>query len=404
MNLSFLGQGAFYATEQFIYALWPIWLPVILGAIFWDLWMRYIRAAYIAKQGSVLLEIKLPIEMLKSPLAMEVFLIAFWHVSTPSFIETYYQGKIRPWFSLELVSLGGEVKFYIWCWKSYKPWIETQAYAQFPNIEIYEVEDYTLPVRLDPEKTPVFGIQYKLFKADAYPIRSYVDYGLDKDPKEEFKVDPITPILEFLGSMKKDEQMWIQIIVRGHRKEGFNDGFFFTVPDWRDAAKKEIEDIRKKLELNSLGQIRRATKGEEETINAIERNIYKHGFDCAIRAIYTAPKAVYSGSRPGHMKGLFAHHGSGTLNSVVKAWTPEYDYPWEDYRRLRVTRDERDALDAYKHRSFFFHPHRHFHAKPFVLSAESLATLYHFPGGVAMTPTIVKSVSKKGEAPPNLPV
>ncbi len=167
-------------VAYYVYILWPLWLPLIFGILFVDLWMRYIRAAYIAKQSSVLLEIKLPVEMLKSPLAMELFLVAFFHVSTPNFLETYYEGKIRPWFSLELVSLGGEVKFYIWAWKSYKNWIETQIYAQFPNIEVYEVEDYTLPARVDLEKTPVFGLHYGLAKPDAYPIRSYIDYGLDQ--------------------------------------------------------------------------------------------------------------------------------------------------------------------------------------------------------------------------------
>jgi hypothetical protein len=39
-----------------------------------------------------------------------------------------------------------------------------------------------------------------------------------------------------------------------------------------------------------------------------------------------------------------------------------------------------------------------------VLSTEELATLYHFPGAIAATPSINRIPSKKSEAPANLPI
>ena len=47
----------------------------------------------------------------------------------------------------------------------------------------------------------LWGCEFKLLKPDAYPIKTYIDFGLDKDPKEEFKVDPISPVIELFGSI-----------------------------------------------------------------------------------------------------------------------------------------------------------------------------------------------------------
>ena len=42
-------------------------------------------------------------------------------------------------------------------------------------------------------------------------MKTYVDFGLDKDPKEEFKHDPLTPILEWFGSLKKANMLGIRL-------------------------------------------------------------------------------------------------------------------------------------------------------------------------------------------------
>jgi hypothetical protein len=39
-----------------------------------------------------------------------------------------------------------------------------------------------------------------------------------------------------------------------------------------------------------------------------------------------------------------------------------------------------------------------------ILNTEELATIFHFPGQVAGTPTLERVPSKKAEAPSNLPI
>ena len=40
---------------------------------------------------------------------------------------------------------------------------------------------------------------------------------------------------------------------------------------------------------------------------------------------------------------------------------------------------------------------------PKVMTTEELATMFHLPGKVAVTPTLGRIPSTRGEAPPNLP-
>ena len=167
----------------------------------------------------IVLEIKLPQETMKSPLAVELVLNAMHNTADGNWWAQYVKGEMRPWYSLELVSFGGQVKFMVWTEARRKDGLIAALYSQFPNISVQEVEDYARLVEFDPEKIKIWSCEMKFTKDNAYPIKTYVDYGLDKDPKEEFKVDPLTPGLEWLGSIKAGQQVWIQMIVRAHKGE-----------------------------------------------------------------------------------------------------------------------------------------------------------------------------------------
>ena len=61
-------------------------------------------------------------------------------------------------------------------------------------------------------------------------------------------------------------------------------------------------------------------------------------------------------------------------------------------------------IDAFRRRSFFYAPYRNWQSKPYILTTEELATLYHFPGKIVTTPTLERIPSKKVEPPANLPI
>jgi hypothetical protein len=58
-------------------------------------------------------------------------------------------------------------------------------------------------------------------------------------------------------------------------------------------------------------------------------------------------------------------------------------------------------FDAYRRRGYFYPPYV---KKQMVLTTEEIATIYHFPGKMAATPSLPKIESKRSEPPTNLPV
>lgn len=400
----------------------PIILAAVLARMFWTLWMQYVRAQFFFSQKYSTLEVRLPKDLYKSPLAMELFLNSLHSPSDGNWYEQIWLGKTRPVVSLEMISIEGQVKFFIWLRESAKTNVQTALYAIFPGIEVYEREDYTRAATYDPETEKIWATEFKFTKKEAtnsYPIKTYIDYGLDKDPKEEFKVDPLVPLLEFLGSIGPNQQVWIQIIIQGHAKDTLKAGHLWKKSDhWKDEAEAEVNrilmrDSKSKVSGDQIfdkdgkatGFTKSPTvsKGEQEIVAALERSVAKPPFDVGIRALYMAQKDFFNASNIAGIIGNFKHFNSEHLNGFKPGgpWMGKIEYPWQDYKDIRRKKMSRRVLMAYKRRSYFHPP---FKGKVMVMNTEELATIFHFPGAVASTPTLGRIPSKKSEAPANLPI
>jgi hypothetical protein len=217
----------------------------------------YINQRYIDAFNAdcILLEIKLPRDIFKSPIATEMAIASLIQGGgVNKWYSKNFSGNLPLYASLEIASLEGVLHFYIRMHKKFKNIVESNFYAQYPGIEIVEADDYTKKIRYHhlSKDVKTWSASYKLFRkwkpvnpvngkkfskkgnsepdgakdeyempADFLPIKTYVDYGLDKDPKEEYKIDPITPLLEFMGSIGKGEYFWYQVIIQD---EGVYDG------------------------------------------------------------------------------------------------------------------------------------------------------------------------------------
>ncbi len=394
------------ATLSSFFVWFPYWGPIFFGFVFWHQWMHFVQGYFMSRTNWVLLEVKVPKETFKSPLAMEIVLNALYQTSTGTWYDRIWKGKIKDYFSLEMVSIDGHIKFFIRAPALYKNVIEAQLYGQYPDVEIYEVPDYVRYVdyRGKEGDWAILGAEYGLSKADPYPIKTYVDYGLDKDPKEEFKIDPLTSVIEYLGSIGKGEQIWIQIIVQAASKRyKKKDG---TKGDWRDEGNAVIDDITKRKEKTPEGapsfKMFMMTKGDQDVIAALERSMSKLGFDCGIRALYLSKRDKFNASNIRALGGLLRPFTSNNLNGFkISTATFGWDFWWQDYKEIRLNAKRKKIFEAYKYRSWFHLPRK---LVPFVLNTEELATIYHFPGGVAQTPTFGRIPSRKSEAPVNLPI
>lgn len=391
-------------------------------------WVKYRNAEFIRDYKWITLEIKLPREINKSPAAMEAVLEAFQQGGgLRTWWDRYRKGNMLSWFSLEIASFGGDIHFFIRTHEKFKNIIESYIYAQYPGIEIFEVEDYTDSFRYDPKEHEILGGHFVLEKEDYMPVKTYVDYGLDKDPKEEFKTDPITPMLEFMGSLKGNQQLWYQILIRSDR-----------FVDWKKEAKDEVAKrfmrVPKegKEEDAKLFTEHKLTQGEKDEIRAIERSTTKAGFEVFIQALYMAPHSETDSNKTSSFVGMLKPFGSPAFNSFRVQEDTSFVFPWQDradgrklirlkqkfFKRfvLRMYSQYWSTIDAFslsyeinsRIDRFLRHGHNYFSAPKnkdsFILNIEELATMYHFPGKVAGTPTFKRISSTKSEAPSNLPV
>ena len=407
----FDNEVLFTALNYFSKA-WPIWVPIILIDLAWHLWLSYVRRAWINKQGSIFLEVKIPRNQPKSPAAMEFVLQGIWenaNITTPA--DAFWEGKTREWFSLEIVSIGGEVRFFIWAFPRWKRIIESRIYAQYPGAEVVEVKDYALDLHYVYEQNNIWGITTALVKPDAYPIKTYIEYELDKkkgDEQEEI-VDPITPVIEYLGTMKPNEVAGIQIMLRAHASESYLYGRLSKKEDWQKGVKEEIKKMIEgetfiKSDGDRPASMLNLSKAQIDTVAAIQRNAGKLAFDTMIRCIYVAPQDIFDRTRGMGIIGSMRQFGSSNLNGIKPLWFSGLTHSWQDFNDVRKRYRLSTLINAYKRRSFFEDPYKHLNGKPYVLSTEEVATIFHFPGAVATTPTLMRAPTKKAEAPANLPI
>lgn len=398
----------------------PLWLPVVLLYAAWETWVYYVRSLHISHSHPILLEIKIPRDILKSPRAMELVFQNFRVTSGEvTFLSRAWHGGERPHFSFELASFGGEIHFYLWCDKKYRQFSESSIYAQYPEIEIVQVEDYMSKFPLDYKKYNYFTQDYVYWKkgperSDEYPMKSYIDFELDKDPKEEFKIDPLAHVFETLSSLKPHEQAWVQILIRTDKDS--HGPLIMHKSDWKKRVAKEINEIKKEASINPAYYDQRddlegdpklylnaprTTWKQQELIKAMERNMGKVAFEVGMRFMY-----ISSGKVDGTMITSLRYLWKPFINSDFFNWLRpkgyhgDFDYPWQDYKDIRYNTITRRRLDAFRRRSFFYLP---WEQEGMVMTSETLATLYHFPSRTVQSPGLQRIPAKKSAPPINLP-
>lgn len=412
-------------TFRWMFGTAPIWLPVALWFTCWHAWIWYIQALFLSGRNPVLLELKVPREIMKSPRAMEIALTGFSISSgETTFIHRAWKGQIRTYFSMEFVSFGGEIHFYFWCWKNYRSVVESSLYAQYPEIELVEVEDYASKFQFDPSIHSAFATDWRRETyvegatgrgVDAYPIKTYIDWELDKDPKEEYRIEPLAQIIEYLGSIKPNEQVWAQVVFR---KAGNYDGTLMPKDmdhEWQDAVKQEINRVRFRAtkkphdpddhthgdDEEGQSQFPHPSDSQKEQLQAMDRNFGKFPFEVGMRGIYISTGDLHGPTYSG-LRYFWRPFNNAQYRSQLKPkrWTNNFDYAWQDINGVRNELTTRRFLDAYRRRSFFTSPWK---TPTFIMTNEELATIWHPPSSTVQSPGLERIPATKASAPSNLP-
>src|ERR1035437_2491875 len=93
-----------------------------------------------------------------------------------------FKPPTRERISFEIAVLKKRIGFYVWVPNYLKSFVEAQVYAQYPTVQISEIEDYTL----NQEQTfsIVLTTELKLIFNNVLPIKTF----------QSFEVDPLAAI------------------------------------------------------------------------------------------------------------------------------------------------------------------------------------------------------------------
>jgi hypothetical protein len=387
-----------------IFSLWWIWLAPTTVTLFVFTWLAWKRAIFKENIKWLLLEIRIPREIDKSPKAMEQFFASIHGLrNAPSdFIEKYIEGEVSLWFSLEFVSLEGEVHMYIRTPEKHKKFVTGYFYAHYPTVELEEVADYM-------EKFPgsiselyangynLWGSEIVLTKEDAYPIRTYLQY---ENMEEAMALDPIAGILEILTRLGAGENLLFQILIRP------------ASPDWKERGEKLVMELKTKGQQKIVGPAGEYTDrpirspGETETLKAIEQNISKSGFETLMRYMYVSDGTVFSHdfARRSIVSAL-NQYAALDLNSFVRNFKVATDVKWmyfpHVFNKRRLEARKHRIYNNYRFRSMpeesglekIFSAHilnLNFAQRVFVLNIEELATIFHPPTKLVLTSQLLE--------------
>ena len=416
---------------QILKSWWWLLVPFILWQPFCFLWLWWRKEVWLKKINFILLEIKIPKEVLKPIRAMETVMAALRQIiyQPPDWWEKWIDGQIQLSYSFEIVSIGGEPHFFIRIPEGIRDSVESSVYSQYSEAEISVADDYikSVPSDIPNKEWNFWAADYKLLKPDSYPIKTYSEFETEREAKEEKRIDPIADLLESMAKIKPGEQLWVQIVASPVSRE--ESSWIEEGEKIRDELAKRVEKApsRKLMILEAADVLisgkppgedkeeketvipveMKLTPGEREIISGVEKKIAKPGFKTNIRFIYLGKRDVFFTSNLRLVFGFFASFGTENLNYLApwgKTMTKIHK-SW--FLPINLLHNRRSYLRRRKiFRNYILRVNPLFPRKggTFILNIEELASLFHFPGrSSAQAPFVSRVEAKKGEAPPGLP-
>jgi hypothetical protein len=407
--------------------VWFFVLPPLLFPLFMYMWRwQYVLGKYLSTVNSILLEIIPPKDIEKSPQLMEGLFDGLAGTDKAYLIyEQYALGVTPPKFSLEVVGSEGHAHFYIRTPDVFRNLIEAHLYAQYPDVEIMEVDDYVadVPKNLPNKDWNLWGTDLKLAKADAYPIKTYHSFEETVTGK---MMDPLAGLIEVIGKLPPGQKIWLQYIISPERST------------WSDTEGKALVDeiVKGKKEkpagiiatlFSHLGDIfRGVVKGifggapsevkksdnkpadpldlrltpvQRKVLEAVESNIGKNVFRVKMRFMYLGRRENYNSGAflPAIFGAIIKPYGDTNLNSIIP-YNPTKTSAEYVFTKSRLLYLQRRLFRRYRDRD------RDPMDNIFILSTSELATLFHLPDGSVISPALSRVTAKRGGSPSNLPI
>lgn len=432
--------------EIALYVGGGIFLFFLIVGLALALWLNSRRKLFKARNPYVTLAIEIPPLEIKSPKAVENVIAQLYGIkSVFRFHEKWWRGEYALQASLDIIGQDGYVQFVAHIPKKYEILFERSLYAQYPDINITSISDYTEEVAVADLVTEnrkegrydLWGTEFILDREGFFPLRTY---PLFYDASGKEFSDPLIAVIEMLSHLKRGERFWYQITVGpsrvGWQAKGVNaikqmvEGtfgktkeVFFFAPVFGLLAEAlrlfievigssagKIEELKSKKRVASQDSEKTMTLVPPEydlIVKAIREKISRLGFVGYVRALYIAEKQVFDSRQVvGDFQGIMRQFANPQMNALTSNRLIEVSYPQIWFPRLRAKWRKRRLLRRAKLRYCGLaidDPNR---INPFaadlvsarnILSVEELATLWHFPVQEAADKggTVKRVLSKK---------
>ena len=321
-------------------------------------------------EAAVVLLLQVPRNNEKKELAAEQMLAAIHGLLTKQ-AAGLFSTTSHDRISFEIAVVDGRVSFYVWVPERLKSYVEDQIYAQYPNVIISEVEDYSETLN---DSSRYISSELKLIAPDPLPIKTF----------PSFEVDPLASITASLAQFEENEDAWVQMIVQPARSGWYKKSESYAQSIRGNGGRSSYSGLigalsappeQKKAETPKLAE------HETTRASAAEEKSHKLAYSTTVRIVYSGQTSD--------------DHARMRLQSIVASFK-QFNTTYLNGFAVNKTSFDPSGVQAYHNRSLG--------KKQMTLNIEELASLYHLPHTNVETPNILWANATTAEPPANLPI
>lgn len=421
--------------------------------VLFELYLRFIYAKKLAKEPMMTISIRVSKENETGPIVAEQIFSTIHGISRDLSLWDKLKGIGQDRVSFEIANVDRSIKFYAHFPVRLRNVIEGQIYAQYPGVEIEEVDDYARPKMIEVSESEslkrgeavgtlalvkaekslnkkvereflgiddfkyAVGADLQLVDVDIYPIKRYPQF---EDKMAKVALDPLAGITSTLAKFNDpDEQAWIQIVVRPLEDKWrlvfinciklLKRGAFFNVEKLQRLYARAYCTRSRILKVvffpfywSFALQGLRAEKVRLTASGGVDDNVEEqisksHDKETAmVAAIDKVGKLLYEVN----VRIVYVPKAADKEAAMIKLREiagsfKQFNIPHLNGFAIRETTRGSEAVKRFVERRI---------DGGFVMNVEELATVYHLPNITVTTPNIYWVRSKRLEPPGDLPV
>ncbi len=325
-------------------------LPLIFSAVFIYMIIQWLRFRGREKYSLqfVVLKVLLPKDNEIKIDAAEQMFAALYSLKNEGMGSLF---RPEDHFTFEIVALKESIAFYITCPRDLRDLIEKQVYGAYPSAEIIEVEEYNI----FSEGGKVSFAALSLTSSTYLPIKVF----------KELPTDPLSLLTSALSKMGEGEGAVVQFVLEPANSS------------WQTAAERYVSETKKR----ESDPQKASYHNDPKKLDAIETKASKPGFTVSLRIVVSSTDARKANSHLTNIVGAFAQFSS----------------PTNSFKRTQILFKQLFMID------FIYRYMPVWGKGTFVLNAEELATILHFPNKTVETHHINWLKAKSAPAPSLIP-